>query len=53
MTVEIAPTPHVSRELDSAVAPILFAWGTALLMPGDTFSRPTMTGFAWIARETT
>ena len=53
MTVEIAPTPHVARELEWAAALILFAWGTTLLMPGDTFSRPTMAGFASIARETT
>jgi hypothetical protein len=53
VTVKLAPTPHVSRELEWAAALILFAWGTALLMPGETFSRPTMAGFAAIGRETT
>lgn len=53
MTVKLDAAKHVSRELEWAAALILFVWGTALLMPGDTFSRPTMAGFASIAGETT
>lgn len=44
---------HVNRELEWACALVLLAWGTALLMPGHTFSRPTFVGFAAVATETT